>query len=469
MKQSNSKKMKKTKFKKLFYTLVGFILIQSSCQKNDCDYKTSCTETGFSGFSVGTRSPLLYSGTGDKTVATVYQTRDNANAPVGIDWLNSSLTANRLQVIQPSNWIFDSLGNVFGVAIAKSKVYLAASDVYALDNVFSGFITINSGFGRAGRSGIYITDLNNPSITTPLVSTLITASANTVGTNTIPNSGSGLGNSLGNIVYDKTHNQLFATNLEDGRIYRIDAGSGTILSIFDPFALDNGIAGIAPLTERIWGIGILTTGSGTRVYFCRTTSMSTKDICSIGLTPSGEFSATNSGGQLFIDAPTSSIVEITGVSGSQNKITDIEFSQNGEMLLAERGHPHDSQIFEYKKVGTSWILTTTNYAIGGAPSKQDRNAAGGVSYSNQYDAKTDSSKCDYYVWATSNYISTSTGGYLVYGAQGIKRTGNNSSLASTNPNSVTDIFIDYHGAKSPISTKGKIGDIEFFEPQCPCK
>ena len=67
---------------------------------------------------------------------------------------------------------------------------------------------------------------------------------------------------LGNIAYDCECNQLFVTNMEDGKIYRLSMG-GTTLSTFDHATPDNGLPGFAPPGEKVWGIGVY----NHRVYY----------------------------------------------------------------------------------------------------------------------------------------------------------------------------------------------------------
>ncbi|MBK7160269.1 MAG: hypothetical protein IPH77_17480 [Ignavibacteria bacterium] len=71
--------------------------------------------------------------------------------------------------------------------------------------------------------------------------------------NWIPNTGSG----IGNICFDKWHHQMFATNHEDGKIYRVKdvSGVGQVSSWYDPFLPDDKVPGFAIRGELLWGIG----------------------------------------------------------------------------------------------------------------------------------------------------------------------------------------------------------------------
>ena len=483
--------------KLLKFALPCLLFAAASCKKNtSCAYDTVCIEQEPNGFMVGTMGSDANTG---NRVATIYNTLHNSNAPIGDSWSESSLGANQVSRIFPKYWVSDSIGQVFGIALDhNANVFLSATDVYRYDyNYFGAGNFFPTGYGSAtasaGASGIYKTNYNTPNITIPLVKTRPVASANTTGFAEIPNSGSSLsygiipvgGNSIGNIAYDYTNNQLFATNLEDGRIYRINPTTGIVKSIFDPFVLDNGIAGMAPAGEQIWGIGIYTKGGVTTVYFARTTSTYDKEIWSIDLTPSGEFIAPPIAGLATDPTLTltkKQIIVMPGAQpqGAQPHITDIAFSSTGKMLLAERGRPHNAQIFEYTFTGLAWV-SGNNFYVGtdlssAGPYIKGHNSAGGVDYSSrEIKNSTPSFLCNDLVWGTSNAMFTKTFknpafSYpnYVYGAQGMSSSGNNPIVSN---NESTDLYINYFGPVSNNSgdVKGKIGDIEFFDQTCPCK
>lgn len=419
-------------------------LFITSCSKDSCAYVTECVENEPEGYMVATMANYI-----TPDVAVIYKTTYNSVAPIGNDWNDPALGVNQVAKINPAMWNVTDIGQIFGIAINKTGgIYLSATDIYTYD---AGSV---SAFGASGgRSGIYFTDINTPAVTTTLVSTLVANTGNTVGTNTIPNNG-GLGNSIGNIAYDKKNSQLFATNLEDGRIYRIDATTGIVKSIFDPFALDVAANGIAPVNERLWGIGILTSNGITSVYFARTEA-NLNSIWYIDLDASGEFIANEIGtSKLFDDSLSSAKVAIPKI-GVQNKITDIEFSCSGRMLMAERGNPHDAKVYEYVKVGTSWIIGN-DFNVGQFHGK---NAAGGVDYGARESGG--SFATDDIVWASENWAKPFNGSYLVYGVEGMSSSGNTVSSSESN-----DLFIDRNAGGT--NNKGGIGDVDIFDSSCPC-
>jgi hypothetical protein len=433
---------------------VAILIGLSSCSKETCEYIKDCKPVEPEGFMVNTFNMSSIS-----NVGAIYKTTYNSKAPVGNDWNATALGANKVVEVIPPRWDVSDIGQVFGIALDNSGgIYLSASKLYNID-----YNQVPSTFGTAGSAGIYKTDVNSLS-TVDFVTTDVFSNTNTVGTNKIPNSDA----SLGNIAFDKEHNQLFVTNLEDGRIYRIDATTGIVKSIFDPFTLDSGTSGMVAAGEQLWGIRVLHKNNKSYVYFARTLteilpnsfngSDGTKEIWSIELDNSGEFLASEIGStKLFIGTTSQPVLQINNVPGSQAKITDIAFSCSGKMLLAERGGPHVSGIFEFIYNGSSWVMGNNFYT--GSHSKGN-NSAGGVDYGDR--EISGSFNKDDIVWATANYMTFN--GFTMYGVQGIASTGNSPILPN---NGKTDIFIDYDHIYN-TDVKGGLGDVEIFDSSCPC-
>lgn len=382
-------------------------------------------------------------------VAAIFDTRYNSSAPFGSDWNNSGLGAGRVPSIHPSTWTVGNIGQVFGVATddATGDIYLAATDVYALDNS-----SRLSATGPAGPAGIYKSNFYSPNTISALVTTVNAASANTVGSNTIPNTG-GLGNGIGNVTYDYDHQQLFASNLEDGRIYRIDALTGNVLSIFDPFTLDLGNVGMPNRQETPWGIGYF----AGKVYFA--VRAGGHEIYSIALDASGEFMANQQGSTgLFDDSAGSSVLELT-TRAFQLKVTDIAFCKTGRMLISERGGPHNATTKEFVLSGGTW--SPGNYIHTGWGS--GRNAAGGVSYGPKENNGVINDECNGWIWASSNYMYDINNADYMYGAHGIPAAGNTTAhYANLN----TDIHIDFNGILG-TGDKNGVGDVNVFNCACP--
>lgn len=408
-----------------------------------------------------------YAELGAPDVAVLFDTRPNSVAPVGADWNDPGLGATKVADVHPLDWNLDSIGQVFGIAIDNKTnpdgdIYLAATDLYRLDGPW-----LVGGFGPAGSAGIYHTagnDLNNTAVfvsTTAIPSTpcaLIGGNA-IPGTNTLANDATNRGNSLGNIAFDQPSydlyniSQMFATNTEDGRIYRIDIPTGNILSIYDPFSTGSDIPGIVAASERIWGIGVFEENGVVKVYFARERSgVNDSEIWSIALDATGEFTGTINSSCLR-QGP--EVLEITVPADGEEKVTDIAFSKSCRMLLAERGAPHNAHVREYNLVGTNWDGPKEYYVgLGGDSS------AGGIDYGYVDDGEDVLAGCDSMIWATGNYMQPASG-QLVYGMQGIKEACNGQNYGST------DLFIDFD--QNYVSQqKYEIGDVELFRcKDCP--
>ncbi|WP_298119468.1 hypothetical protein [Flavobacterium sp.] len=445
---------------------IAMLLLSTSCSKESCSYVTECTPNEPEGFMVNTMNMDNISNT-----AAIYKTTFTSNAPIGSDWNDLSLGTNKVVEVIPTRWNKSDIGQVFGIAIDDNNgIYLSASKLYNIDYPVVPFTS--SSFGTAGSAGIYKTDVVSLS-TIDFVTTENFLNTNTVGRAKIPNADTG----LGNIAFDKKNNQLFATNLEDGRIYRIDGTTGIVKSIYDPFVQElTPSAGMVAAGEQLWGIGILEKNNKTYVFFARTLTESiptfsnsfngitgTKSIYSIELDSSGEFLANEIGStKLFVDSSSQPKLEIANVPGTQAKITDIAFSCSGRMLLAERGAPHDSKVLEYINSGSSWIVGsmfyTGDYLTGD-------NSAGGVDYGDR--ENLGSFVKDDVVWATANAMNYANNtGVLLYGVQGMSSSGNS---PITSANTLTDLFIDYdHVYNNSGTIKGGHGDVEIFDSSCPC-
>ena len=209
---------------------------------------------------------------------SIYETEDNAFAPLGQNWETNFIIPDDPAV--HATWKGTNMGDVFGIAIdAEKNIYFSAT------KSISSSGSTGTSAGVAGDGGVYKMDAN-----TWIVSPFI-FSGN--GTNEIPNQGNG----LGNIAYDKWNNQLFITNFEDGKIYRFDM-QGNLLSTFDPFNVNTTELGVfSGHGEALWGINIYGDNEGVKVYFSLWTednslsdpSGDNNSVWSIDLDATGDF------------------------------------------------------------------------------------------------------------------------------------------------------------------------------------
>lgn len=431
--------MSKANIFRLFITFFLFIQIANAQL-----LKKGQAVTTFSYIS----NPLSY-------VLSVYDVRGYENATPGQNW---NATVLRPLTHDSLDWKLERMGDVFGVTIdSLANIYVAATSVY-------GAVT----FGTAGSGGIYKVNATDWS-----VSDFIKTDANPVynNNNKIPNLNSG----LGNICYDKWHNQLFVTNFEDGKIYRI-AMNGNILDSFDPFLPDNSVSGPVDHSERTWGVDVYgTNATDTRLYFSRWNSDlmsfdSTKfnEIWSVGLAATGNFNGVES---LEIQIP-----HLEGMYPYSGPVASINFSADGKMLLAERTMAgfnvtaaHQSRVLQYKRNNQTWSPPQVFYIgmIGFGT-----NAAGGADYGYGAfdDASNNSYECDSMIWATGDALKfdgmNPDGSHdVVYGIAGIPSSGNSFQMDDDNYIFNTNYCIDTDG-DIVLQAKSVQGCIKVFR-NCP--
>jgi len=375
--------------------------------------------------------------------------RLGAPAVLGAPFVNTMIW--NAQEINPANWTYDSLGHIFGVAIDQTgNVYFAASAMYAEISNFAttlGAATVPlasaTTFKTGGAAGIYRALNTNLSSVNALVTTVPFTTASVLNTNTIPNGGYG----IGNIAVNNAAQKLYATNLEDGKIYAINTNTGIVTSVFDPFAADGGSAQIASYGERLFGIAVNIEFDGSvRVYYSRMVSNVLNEIWSVQVDASGNFTpATNATNSLEIQiVPTS----------PNNFISDIAFSVRGEMAAAEKGQNHNATGYIFYGRHNAWSVpiqpTLSDYGTG-------VNSAGGVDFANSVIATAGGNTmvCDSLVWFSVNAFKLPN---LSYGYQSVPRTGfvNNTSPAFKGEAH----FVPIRAADSFAYYKQGFGDIE---------
>ncbi|MBS1911871.1 MAG: T9SS type A sorting domain-containing protein [Bacteroidetes bacterium] len=370
----------------------------------------------------------------------------NANVqPVNTNWA--------APMYHDPTWTLQHMGQVFGIALdGAGNIYTTATTCYG-----------STTFGPAGAGGIYKINAVTGAVTN-WVTTVVSPSLNTVGTSQIPNTGPG----LGNICFDPDHNQgqFFVTNMEDGKIYRINM-SGIVQQIFDPMGPDGGTAGFAPRGERLWGIGYW----NNRVYF----SVWREDCGFPSAIVSNEIRSVPLSGAGAIVGPDVfefSLPPIIGATNS-NPVSDIEFTvttgvTNTRMLLAERTmladatpNAHASRLLEYVRTGLTWTASTSIFSIGtlassacGYQANPIANSAGGCDYGYvSFDKnKHQTIGCDSAVWNTGDALHLGNPD-IIYGLQRLPSTGG--SIANSQ-------LIDLDGNLA-TSQKTQIGDIDIVK------
>lgn len=417
-----------------FLILVAFLSFYA-CEKCDDINPLPCGTFAPNSEHCGWTVVTCYGFESNDHIGAIINTENNHTAPLGSDWVSSVKTV-------PANWLVKDLGQIFGITIDQNEnIYLASSDVYFHD----GLGVPSSNLSRPYGCG-QIFKCSPPSwVAVPFVD--------------IPNS-CGNGNGIGNVAYDQYNDQLFATNLEDGTICRVDNG-GTLIESYDPWNSDSGNTGIELADELVWGIAVNREGGDVKVYFTKVT-MNVRELYSITLV-GGAFPTAGS-----------EVLEYSGLKGIERKFTDISMSDDGlRMLLAERGGPHSAGVISLDLNNSGWVDSNFDYKVGGF---SGRNSAGGTDFYYESNELSVSASCSEAFWVSGNYLmarNIPSGGNLVYGLEGIQYTGN---LASTSPsptaNQDTDLFIDFDGNYSVNGAKSSIGDVEVFDcSECgdPCE
>jgi sugar lactone lactonase YvrE len=265
-----------------------------------------------------------------------------------------------------NSWTSDSLGSVFGLTLDEyGNIFVTHTSCYYGDEIGQVF--------GAGPGAVYRIDGATGKIT---VFCKLPNFAD--GSLTPPEDYPG----LGNITYDCNHKQFFVTDLEDGKIYRIkpvgvNGPTGTVVETFDPLTPDNGLAGFAPIGQRLWGVQ----WHRDRVYYSvwavdASEGSGFNEIRSVALLPSGAFNPGSDQHELYVPHQ-------QGNSYS-NPVADVSFSANGRMLLGERGitsktspTAHAARDLEYVCSGGCWV-PGNHYRTGDLLPRE--NAEGGVDY-----------------------------------------------------------------------------------------
>lgn len=410
-------------------------------------------------------------------------------------------TRNPSSALDPTNWLppkrqgldATDVGLVFGIAFDQDatgpNVYVANSAAFGLHIEDSSGVQIQNGQADARwMAGQFANGINEPAVfKVDTTSNIVTRFG------PISNDGPG----FGNIAFNQypSQNVFYVSDLSNGKIYHLDQ-SGVIQNPggFDHAVTsgtsgpDNGVSvditspafnvttgstagsqsnwGVTQSDRLIWGLGVhkLSTDADPRLYYSVGIGGNAK-IYSVKLDSIGNISA------LSADIRDEN-VDLSGINSVQI-ITDIAFSANDEMLLAERGGlkgtftenilangytfyaAHSGRVTRFVHNGINWSKSPSPYYDVGIPSN-GRNSAGGVdfSYGLTETNRTDFSQCDATFEATGDYLASSP---LVYGIQ-------LSPLANTGNVLPQSYFIDLDG--SPVMEKTQNGDVEVYRQSC---
>lgn len=272
---------------------------------------------------------------------------------VGVmDFRTINYTNNRSEQVPEmfhhKSWVVDSIGTIFGTDVDDNgNMYAAASSHYGAgfgwgggganySNAVLNFGGIGGGDNATSAGTIYkldaITGKARVFVQLPQQSFTYTAIACEDG---ITKTRSNVGVGLGNVEYDEVHDQFFASNFEDGKIYRINK-NGVILNSFDPqtltgFAADNGTPGWAADAKPY---GLAVEPNGNRLFFGTHEKDESPGLYSVDLDASGDFSGTE---LKHSDVTGEGILGYHyAIKPGWIAISDLEFSPNGDLMIGTR-------------------------------------------------------------------------------------------------------------------------------------
>ncbi|NNK90540.1 MAG: hypothetical protein HKO89_08045, partial [Saprospiraceae bacterium] len=347
----------------------------------------------------------------------------------------------------PYEWSINDLqGEVYSFSIDKTRnIYTATTMLY---------------------------DLNPGGDVPPIVSRIDAFTGEVQILDTLPGDAGATG-----VEYDTICEQLFVANLSDGIIYRIDPDSGLTLSTFDPGVADNGAIDMAPLGERILGMGY--NHIDNKLYYAVWASDFDRNgirntIRSISIDPvSCDFLPATD--QLEVTLPwTSEYGDPLNPLDYSMPVGDIEFSTDGNtMLVGETGFdsnvpaskPHESRVLRYLGSSASWTLQTTvpsgNFELQHELGEVSAgfNARGGVDFANSgFDGSECSIDNDEYIIATADALRGADCNSIgcLYGLQYLPITGGNSAGSV-----LLDIARDINSQQKSV-----FGDVDWIQG-CP--
>jgi len=342
--------------------------------------------------------------------------------------LNPPGTLSTPPAYSHSSWTLANLGTVFGLALDD------------LGNVYATHTTsfYQDALGSGGAGAIYKLDSS-----TGVASVFATLPNNNIagcfGTECRPG--------LGNVTYDCGTRNLYVSNFEDGRIYRLDS-VGTVLSTFDHAtgvispggAPEPGDAnGFAPLGERVWAVEV----AGPRLYYStwaedggRPSTTAANEIWSIALDGAGQFIGA---------AQLEFVLPPYPFSDHSNPVSDIIFDGDCCMIVAERtmsddtspgAHQSRDMQFCFDAAAAGWTAGPATWTVGAIG--LENSSAGGVAI----DFSTGG-----LLWATGDALQFSPD--VIYGMAGLPLSGGNNAGA---------LLVDFD-SETTQQDKTQIGDV----------
>ncbi len=280
-----------------------------------------------------------------------------------------------------SSWHIDQIGNVYGITIntKTGDILVTASANYGMGFWDSDGILKYGSLGGANdvEAAGAVYKIDGTTGQASLFSQLPQQSSDITHINcetqeTTSRTGVGVG--LGNIAYDGAHDQFFVSNIEDGRIYRLDI-NGVILDSYDPLNYATSSAGIENINDLVYGLAIEPLSN--RLFFGTVDApggapapSGSPTIYSIQLTTSGGFTGTIDNSYLptgiitdnYVDADVfhTNISTGGGFSFTNNTtyfISDLAFTPDDKLLVGVRVGCNNSFFTSYNHFGETSIVS----------------------------------------------------------------------------------------------------------------
>jgi hypothetical protein len=397
------------------------------------------------------------------------------------------------------------VGQVFGVALddkAAPDIYLAATSAFGLQIVGPGANgqperrTVG-GPTAAWMKGQFGLDLQGDPGSIYKVDGA--TGAVTLFAKVMLNGAPNPGPALGSLAYDAAHKQLFVSDLYTGMIHRFAIADGSEGGApydhgvtgrgaahlspvpFDPgnrlniadskFDSENPDSwGFAPPERRVWGLAV----HGGRLFYSVGNGAAAQgpQIWSVGIQQDGSFAAD---ARLELDVP---------AQPGPYPVSDIAFSQDGAMILAQRApitasydysaftKPGEPRVLRYSPATPNgWVAAPGEYAVG-FPNDY-RNSNGGVDLGYGYgpDGRIDTNSCESSIWITGENLRNDPalqdrlapgGPLVVHGIQG----SDSHAVRDANAPPWASYFVAYDDKFDDPSAHGHLGVVRINRVAC---
>ena len=363
----------------------------------------------------------------------------------------------------PANWSAANMGELFGVALEEGATSPA---IFASTTGITATAIMNLA-PKTGGTGGEVFRVNGTTGAVTTLATLPNTTYNFSGASTVFTRYVG----LGDITYNRTHNVVYVSNLDNGLVYAINATTGALLGT--PFDHNTALADNTSLPftqfERMV-FGVVYRVEDNKLYYAvkapgpnSNSFLNDNQIYTVNINSDGSINAASKSA-----APVITFSPTNGGYGSM--VSDMALSSNGsQMLIAEmtleyqtdgtvtvlRKQAHNANVYKYSYAGGAWAQSLSYVGQIGVFGSVRGNSAGGVDFGfNNYGANGAGTNRDDAAVITADQV-LSLPGQQAFGFQ-------ISNIVSPNTYA-TSYVVDLDGATG-IGDNDKFtsGDIEVF-------